>query len=260
MFLTRLASALVYAALFLGSAYLGGIWLSLFAGLVYIIALLEFLSMSAKTGSNPHSAGLMVTGLALLAAATFWGESAVLLGFGLMIPLLLGLRLVRGPQGSWHDAGATAFAFAYLALPLSLLILLGQFGFSYVLGALAITWASDAVAYIIGSLIGRHKLAPAVSPSKSVEGSVAGLLAAVLVGYLWSLIFKRPPLPGLVLGLLSGLACQAGDLFESCLKRDAGVKDSGSLIPGHGGVLDRFDSLFFVVPAFYALTRLWLLP
>lgn len=259
MFLTRVASAAVYVILFLGASYLGGIWFSLFVGLALVIGVLELTSISAKTGANPQRVGLMAGGLLMIASATFWGEPAVLSGFMFMALLLMGVRLVRGPQNCWRDIGSDVFGLVYLGLPFSILVLLGQFGFAYVAGALLITWATDAVAYIVGSLIGRHKLAPAISPSKSIEGSIAGLSAAVIVGYLWALVFFQNPLPGLVFGALAGVACQAGDLFESSLKRDAGVKDSGNLIPGHGGILDRFDSLIFVAPVFYVLARLWLL-
>ena len=125
-----------------------------------------------------------------------------------------------------------------------------------------ITWASDIGAYAVGRLMGTHKLIPSVSPGKTIEGSIGGLVASMLVAFLWAhyvlrpsshLGFKFPPIGILVFGAILSVAAQIGDLAESLLKREAGVKDSSNLIPGHGGILDRFDSLFFVLPVAYVL-------
>ena len=125
-----------------------------------------------------------------------------------------------------------------------------------------ITWASDIGAYAVGRLMGKHKLIPSVSPGKTIEGSIGGLVASMLVAFLWAhyvlrpsshLGFKFPPIGILVFGAILSVAAQIGDLAESLLKREAGVKDSSNLIPGHGGILDRFDSLFFVLPVAYVL-------
>ena len=124
------------------------------------------------------------------------------------------------------------------------------------------TWASDIGAYSVGRPLGRHKLIPAVSPGKSVEGAVGGVLASMLVAWVYTrmvlhpslhLDFRLAPLGVLGFGLLVSVAAQLGDLVESLLKREAGVKDSSHLIPGHGGILDRFDSVFFVMPLSYVL-------
>jgi phosphatidate cytidylyltransferase len=129
---------------------------------------------------------------------------------------------------------------------------------------LAVTWTADTAAYLIGSHYGRHKLAPTVSPGKTVEGGVASLITGVLVGaYMgWAFLKIHPdPVVALLLGgamgLLMGITVQLGDLIESLFKREAGVKDSGRLLPGHGGILDRFDALIFTVPLTYAL--FWIL-
>jgi len=125
-----------------------------------------------------------------------------------------------------------------------------------------ITWASDIGAYAVGRLIGRHKLIPSVSPGKTIEGSIGGLVASMIVALAYvqfvmrpssHLGFRYPPVGILVFGAILSVAAQIGDLAESLLKREAGVKDSSNLIPGHGGILDRFDSLFFVLPVAYVL-------
>ena len=107
----------------------------------------------------------------------------------------------------------------------------------------------------IGTKWGRHKLAPAISPNKSVEGAVGGILLAALAAQYVNNRLQIGLLPGWVLGIVIGIAAGVGDLFESALKREAGVKDAGWILPGHGGVLDRIDSLLFTVPVVYYLSK-----
>lgn len=130
-----------------------------------------------------------------------------------------------------------------------------------------LTWASDIGAFFVGRAVGGPKLIPAVSPSKTVAGAVGGLVATILVAWLAVRLLLRPvaqlafsPLGTIVFGAIISVAAQVGDLFESLLKREAGVKDSSSLIPGHGGVLDRFDSLFFALPTAKVLADWLLIP
>jgi|SRR5579884_895223 len=119
----------------------------------------------------------------------------------------------------------------------------------------ACVWATDTSAYLIGRGLGQHKLAPALSPNKTVEGALGGLLGGIAVGVAFAAWLHLALVDGLVLGLIAGVAGQIGDLFESALKREAGIKDFGRIMPGHGGVLDRFDSLLFVVPLAYCYLR-----
>lgn len=125
-----------------------------------------------------------------------------------------------------------------------------------------VTWASDIGAYAVGRVVGRHKLIPSVSPGKTIEGAIGGLLGSMVVAWAYTrflmqptahLGFKYPPAGALFFGALISVAAQIGDLVESLLKREAGVKDSSQLLPGHGGILDRFDSLLFVLPISYVV-------
>jgi phosphatidate cytidylyltransferase len=139
----------------------------------------------------------------------------------------------------------------YCALTLGVLILMQR---QAILLLFAIIWVGDSAAYYGGRAMGRHLLAPRVSPKKTVEGAVAGLLGSVIVGVIggkWALDQEWTRL--IVLSGLTAVAGQVGDLAESVLKRSAGVKDSSSILPGHGGILDRLDSLFFAAPVFYWL-------
>ena len=143
----------------------------------------------------------------------------------------------------------------YIGMPLIIGIMLLVSNFyvnrKILLGMIAINWASDVFAYIGGRLIGKTALAPAISPKKTVEGFISGGLAAILVGFLLNTYFyseKMDMLPSIFFSIGIWVAGTAGDLFESRLKRIIGIKDSGNLLPGHGGFLDRFDSFFFIIP------------
>ncbi len=117
--------------------------------------------------------------------------------------------------------------------------------------ALAVTWAADIAAYAVGSRFGRRRIAPRLSPRKTLEGTIAGLAAAAFVALAFGVVYGLAPVGVAIVALLAGPAALAGDLIESALKRGAGAKDSGGLIPGHGGMLDRIDSLLLVAPVVY---------
>ena len=149
-------------------------------------------------------------------------------------------RLVRGWGAGWYVLG-----FVYAMLPAISLLWIRErdaHGFELLLWTFLVTWSTDIGAYFAGRRFGRRKLAPAISPGKTVEGLYGGIVAAALIGGVWTLATHLGR-PLLLLAPIFALAAQAGDLFESGLKRRAGVKDSGSWLPGHGGVLDRLDGL-----------------
>jgi phosphatidate cytidylyltransferase len=131
-------------------------------------------------------------------------------------------------------------------------------GLAWFLLALLVTWLSDTAAYLVGKSVGRNKLIPRVSPNKTIEGAIGGLVASGITGVLCTLLFGLPihPLTAVLLGIVLGAVGMIGDLSESMVKRRAGVKDSGTLIPGHGGMLDRIDALIFVLVATWALQPL----
>lgn len=185
---------------------------------------------------------------------------------------------MRGPEGDPLPAvGSTLLGLIWVGAPLAFALFLrthpgsawtqpGWPGTFLVIFPLTVTWFGDSCAYFGGRAIGGRKLLPSVSPAKTVSGGVAGLLGAMGSGALlaWLLLpFLGGGLPltvaaGALLGLVIGVAAQVGDLAESVLKREAGLKDSGSLLPGHGGVLDRFDAVFFTLPLTYLLLPLFM--
>jgi len=184
----------------------------------------------------------------------------------------------RDLTSGYPAAAASVFGFAYIAIPMVLLVGLRQqpAGAIYVIYTLLVVWAGDIFAYFIGKGLGRHRMSPVISPKKTWEGAIASILASVIVGTLWFQhapaisgallrvgligrrdgIFSPQQLPSLtsliVLSAVVNVAAQLGDLVESLLKRGAGVKDSGAILPGHGGMLDRIDAMLFAVPVVWA--------
>jgi phosphatidate cytidylyltransferase len=151
--------------------------------------------------------------------------------------------------------GARLLGIVYIAVPLGHLIVLREteLGPWWILFALTVIWANDTFAFFVGNLAGRHKLSPAISPNKTVEGAVGGLSGGVLGAILFNRFFNMGagPFEVFYLSIVIGTLGILGDLVESLIKRGAGVKDTGNIIPGHGGVMDRVDSLLFAIPALY---------
>jgi len=165
------------------------------------------------------------------------------------------LLIERDLKTGLLDTAVLVFGVFYIAWLVGHMILIRQFeeGSLLIFFLFLVTWANDVAAYYTGTFLGRHAMAPEISPKKTWEGAVGGLLGSIAAAFACRALFLESlrPLDALWLGLLLGVAGPLGDLCESALKRSAGVKDSGTLIPGHGGILDRIDSLIFASPAFY---------
>lgn len=169
---------------------------------------------------------------------------------GVYVSLFSGLAWLRGlgELGSWgvlesQSRAAPTLQLLHSATPLLLTVFC--------------VWATDSFAFFVGRSLGKHKLAPNLSPGKTVEGAAGGFAFGVLFGGLFGWVFFRNVGLGLAVGAVAGIFGQVGDLFESALKRELGIKDFGGILPGHGGVLDRFDSLLFVGPLAALLFHLW---
>jgi phosphatidate cytidylyltransferase len=173
-------------------------------------------------------------------------------------------RLVPRRDGAGGRAATLVLGSVWIALPMTLLPLLGTLGGGYhprrVLLYVVLIWINDVGAYLVGSAIGRHKLCERVSPKKSWEGFFGGLIftvsAAVWLGPRMSSLSTVPVWGWIVFGIVLTLSAVAGDLIESAFKRKAGVKDSGAIIPGHGGFMDRFDAMFVSLPFVYAMAQI----
>ena len=254
----RFLSALVLVPLVCGLAYLGGYWWLGFIALVAVIASRELTDLLQRGGYPPHGWVLLAWTLALIASGFWprWFPLSLVLLAGLIASLTVSLLEVavcgrlQNPTLSWTWTTAGAL---YLGLSLAAFVALRRQpnGLAWLMTKLLTTWITDTGAYFIGKFYGRTKLAPRLSPGKTVEGSVAGLVSAVLLAVIFGLVIKLPPQHALALGLIFGVMTQVGDLSESAVKRELQIKDFGNLIPGHGGILDRFDSLLFTGPVVY---------
>lgn len=275
----RIAFAVVAIPLALGIVWLGGWPLVLVAAAAAVLGARELLGFARLQQIAPLERTALVSSamvpvlvyLAITSVPEIVGWSWMLLGLWLVA--LLSIALIRrGPSERPLTATAvTAFAVLYPAGLASFLVAIRhmQFGGQSWPGAwlvffpLVVTWICDTAAMFAGRAIGGPKLWPAISPGKTWAGSIAGVVGALLtVPLMNTLVLERmgialPLLQGLAFGLVLGVVGQVGDLAESLFKREVGVKDSSSLIPGHGGVLDRFDSLYFVLPVSAAMYRLF---
>ncbi len=246
--LIRILTALVGLPLFLTILYVGGGYLQAVVVLLVILGLWE-----SRQFLGPR---------------IYWDFLSVSVGSYLFLSLSQGSFEFVGPwlvvsilyyliraglcgQGAMVGAGHLLVVVYVAVLFPFLWYLRDTFGFSWVLYALIVTWLTDTGAFVFGTHFGRHPLAPRLSPKKTVEGALGGIGAAVLGAAVFALMSGRPLLLLLLLAACLSVCGQIGDLVESSLKRECRLKDSGQLLPGHGGILDRFDSLLFVLPLLY---------
>ena len=292
----RVATAVVLIPIVLALTLRAPVWvLAIVAGIVALLTIHEFLKLTQSYGVSPMGwpthlfAGVFFLMLAVSsgtdAPLLSTGKFLVVLGFSAaIVPFVFLTRAMRGEdlRAGYPAAAASVFAFTYIALPMGMLVQLRQqwAGAFYLLYLLLVVWAGDIFAYFVGRSVGRHLMAPRISPKKTWEGAAASLIASVGVGWLLfhyalalssallraGLIERRDGMFGLeqpamvpviLLTILLNVAAQLGDLVESLIKRGAGVKDSGAILPGHGGMLDRIDALLFAAPVlwYYAAWR-----
>jgi phosphatidate cytidylyltransferase len=294
------------------------LWLfALVVAVIIVLALHEYLNIAEAAGAKPfhwitYSAALIPTllfwyqlwkmksdlGSSVAPFNLFISDALIVRVCGTLLvlsPVIFGIPLVfrKDLKTGLAASASSILGVAYLGVSLSLLTALRSAPFERLLVVFILfsVWSGDIAAYYVGRAIGRHKLAPIVSPNKSWEGAIASVVASVLIGIIifhfrdaiermfpekaWGTnLFYAVPQPEklpffsvwwvhvVILGMITNIAAQFGDLFESALKRGAGVKDSGTILPGHGGLLDRIDALLFAIPVvwYYADLTGFLLP
>ena len=299
----RILTAVLLIPVVLAIVFWAPLWLfALVVAAIIVLALHEYLGIAEAAGVKPfrllvYVAGVLPVFLLLcsilmahlpLHSRRYWAYSPGWSMFNtwwdilLLSPLILGIPLIlrKDMRQGLASVAASGFGIVYIGASLSLLIAM-RWNFDrafLVIFILLSVWAGDIAAYYVGKNLGRHRLAPVVSPNKTWEGAVASVLASVGVAILvvhyrhevteWftfaglfrsdvlGLQWSVSPVQAVVLGVLTNVAAQFGDLFESALKRGANVKDSGTLLPGHGGVLDRIDALLFAIPVVVVYTSL----
>ncbi len=265
-----------------GSVMVAGIVLHLYTflalmGIVMLLSLREFYAITAKERGRSKVSNwylpmalLVATGIYLTAFADSYGyleAYEIGINFNLLLPaiflLFFVVELFSESKDAFRNIGHHMLAFVYLVFPFALLIYLthGAEGYNWrpLLAVILLIWANDSSAYLVGRKLGKTKLMPRISPGKTIEGSLGGVvgcaIAAVLLYYIipvggWELY------DWVVVAVLASTFATFGDLVESMLKRNLGIKDSGTLLPGHGGIMDRFDAFYFTIPVVVAYLAL----
>ena len=249
-FLTRTTSGVIYAVVTLACLLVSQITTTLLVCVYAWLCCSEFYRMMRMAGRMPNELIGLIASLAFPIASSFsyvWTGAAVY-----VFVTAVGIRYVLTPRANVSDVAVTIFGPLYTSLLFTAIIyfrgtdssmLGGVFTFAVMLSI----WANDAFAYIVGTRFGKHKLAPKISPNKSWEGFFGGMIGSVLIWVLISVLkLSSLTIPAAIItGIVCGVFGVFGDLFESRIKRSVGVKDSGNLMPGHGGMLDRSDSMLF---------------
>ena len=253
MLISRVLSAMVGIPLAIAIIWYGGIFL--FAALLLLVGLglKEYFNITGNMGLPVEKSFSYFSGL-LLIITFYFAPNHIILTITLIFLGILTLMMLSYPNLSFRAVGSTLAGVFYVALLFGFLLLIRQVdsGEILLIFLFLLNWSSDTFAYFLGRAFGRKKLAPRVSPNKTVEGSLGGILGTIVVALLvgnWLLDISNVNL--IAIGILVSIFGQMGDLVESALKRMGNVKDSGKLIPGHGGVLDRFDSVLFTAPLLY---------
>lgn len=252
--ITRGLSGLVYVGVVVGLLYLGKPYSLILFGLFGLIGYFEFRAMFRKKFKIYWTSLLAIIGL----CAAYWVEDYTALVAGtlffpaIFLALCMEHIFTKGSEHSIQGLGTSLIVTFYLAIPLSLAGTDSIFDSSLILSLFILIWCNDTFAYLTGRLVGRTPMLKRLSPNKTIEGLLGGILLTGVAAYFMFIYMDTPvdtwyKMAGLA--IVTSIFSTLGDLFESGLKRSAGVKDSGNILPGHGGILDRIDSFLFVVPA-----------
>jgi len=262
MHLKRIITSLVAFPLLSLLIFKGSLFLfSCFIGLVFLVAVYEYYQIvffdKKNAAFSPIPVWGGVCGLLLIVAAYFNSFQLII---GVLVLNFMGAAILsmpgykNGPQ-ILNDVKNEIQAVIYIPLSLAMIIMLRNdpHGVAWIFFLLFIVFAGDVGAFYAGKFFGRHKLSPSISPGKTIEGSAGGMLLCILVGYIFMRLFLPHHNVPMIFLLFVGvnISAQIGDLFESQLKRAGNIKDSGTILPGHGGILDRIDALLFAAPVAY---------
>ncbi|MDQ7822673.1 MAG: phosphatidate cytidylyltransferase [Candidatus Eremiobacteraeota bacterium] len=266
MFLKRI---IVGAFLIVGSFLLVmmGTWaMALEVLIIGILGLNEFYNLAYRKGIRPSKITGLLCGIILYFTAFFLNEEKSLVVLTVLIIYTLFIFIFRKEShvSSFLDAGVTLLGYLYIGWLFSFIIhlrgmdepaMLGPYhierGALYVVFLVFATSFTDIGSFFVGKFLGRHKLCPSISPGKTIEGAIGGIIIALLFSGTWGFFSGIPLFHCIVLSIVISIFAMLGDLWESTLKRDVSVKDSGDIVAGHGGILDRFDSLFITSPVAY---------
>ncbi len=258
----RIIVALISIPFLLGLSYWGGVPFLIFILAIGLVSFYEFSTMAKNKSIFPNILiGLItVAHIILNAYLHFFPMEIFILS---LLPLLLIIELFRDKESAINNVSSTLLGIFYIGFFSASIIGIREFyvdsplnysnGGFIVISIFITLWMTDSAAYFVGSAIGKHKLFPRVSPKKSWEGAIAGFVFAIITVVVLKIVLLSflDWVDIIVFGIIIGIFGQVGDLVESLIKRDAGVKDSSNIIPGHGGIFDRFDSLLFSAPIIF---------
>lgn len=255
----RIITAILALIVFVPIVYIGSTVLTAAMAILGIIALFELFRMRKQSLLTAEG---LIASVALLLILIPTNQPLFKTGyttnmlFYVCILLLLVLTVFSKNRFNFDDAAMATLGAIYIGFGFKYFLLIRFEGLRLLLFALFIVWATDIGAYLVGRKLGKNKLAPHISPNKTIEGSLGGIFCALLVSTSYFFIYPSDFSFGMtvLLAILISISGQLGDLVESAFKRHYQIKDSGKILPGHGGILDRFDSILFAMPVLYLLT------
>ncbi|MHC8518188.1 phosphatidate cytidylyltransferase [Weissella confusa] len=257
---TRVITAIVALAIFLPILYVGGIWIQVAASVLAVIAAAEVVLMRKTLLVDFGAILTMVGALVMTLPVGLWDaiQAPVVLHRSSLLYIFVILMLlhtvIAKNKFSFEDAGVFTLTMMYVGMGFGMMVAARNAGLDTLMFAFLIVWLTDSGAYMIGRKLGKHKLTK-ISPNKTWEGSIGGTVVAVIAAAVYTYFFPQgyswPVM--IIISIVLSVAGQFGDLIESGLKRFYKVKDSGNVLPGHGGILDRFDSMLIVLPLMYLI-------
>ncbi|WP_026476038.1 phosphatidate cytidylyltransferase [Alkaliphilus transvaalensis] len=251
--LKRIISAIVGIPFLLAIVHYGGVVLYLSVMIVSLIGLHEFYNAVKHKDVNPISWVGFIATIGILSQFYFSFNQSLLLFILVVATLVLSIIPLTQQKYNIIDISTTIYGIIYVSILLGHVILISRQENNIAIWLIFITaWGTDTFAYFAGNFFGKHKLCPNISPKKTIEGSIGGTLGAVLASGVFGYLFLREHLLVIIImGFTASILAQIGDLCASSIKRYVGIKDFGNLMPGHGGALDRFDSILFTAPVVY---------
>ncbi len=265
--LPRILTIIVTVPVIVACTYYGGWGFFILVTALALLSLNEFYSLMNKKGYSPSYLVGFIATIFFTWFTTYtlkhphWEPYATgILTTAIIITFSAGIFLKKA-QDSTVNASITLLGILYIGWLFSYLILIREMTLhgAYLFFLIIAVWACDVTAYLVGTYLGKVKLSPFISPKKTVEGAVSGLIVAVIAAAIFSKLIGMSLIHGIILGAVIGIVGQISDLVESLIKRDAGVKDSSHIVPGHGGVLDRMDSFILTAPIMYYYIS-WFVP
>lgn len=271
-FLLRTISGTLFVISIIGALIIGKYSFLIVYGAILALSMFEFYNLSLKARIKPQIFLGILIGLSIFIASYLFAigmiEGILLTGFIPIIMTVFIFELYRNHRRPFHNIAFTYLGILYIAVPISLFnfIVFGStsvnitYSYEILLGYFFLIWANDTGAYLFGVSIGKHRMFPRISPKKSWEGFFGGIIFTTIIAWAISLYFHNITFAHwLMIGLISAIAGVFGDLVESMYKRSLEVKDSGKFLPGHGGILDRFDSIFLSAPIVFAYLKIMML-